>query len=165
MRRSERDALRAAYQYRCGYCGTTEVAAGGELTVDHFHPLAHGGEDTPDNWVYACLTCNDHKLDYWRPDSVDRILHPQRDDVASHLCQGEDGRLSSLTRTGQFHIERLRLNRPQLVRRRLRQARLQSVREELSRLTRENAVLLRRMRAVEEQLELLMDQAWPDIEQ
>jgi hypothetical protein len=115
MRRSERNALRALYHYRCAYCGTTEVDTGGELTVDHFQPRARGGADVPSNGVYACITCNDYKGDYWQPDAVSRILHPMHDHLADHIHEGEDGRLVSLTTTGQFHIERLQLNRPQLV--------------------------------------------------
>jgi 5-methylcytosine-specific restriction endonuclease McrA len=88
MRRSERNALRALYQFRCAYCGTTEVDAGGELTVDHFQPHARGGADAPDNWVYACIICNDYKGDYWQPDSVRRILHPLHDHFAEHISEG-----------------------------------------------------------------------------
>jgi hypothetical protein len=69
----------------------------------------------PATGVYACITCNDYKGDYWQPDAVSRILHPMHDHLADHIHEGEDGRLVSLTTTGQFHIERLQLNRPQLV--------------------------------------------------
>jgi hypothetical protein len=31
MRRSERRALRELYDFCCGYCGTTEIDAGGKM--------------------------------------------------------------------------------------------------------------------------------------
>ncbi|NMA75118.1 MAG: HNH endonuclease [Bacteroidales bacterium] len=40
----------------CCYCGCTE-----ELTLDHLIPRASGGQDTGDNIVYACRSCNSSK--------------------------------------------------------------------------------------------------------
>ncbi|WP_436621099.1 HNH endonuclease [Sorangium sp. So ce136] len=37
---------------------------GGELEIDHFHPLAAGGSDDVENLVYACTACNRFKGDY-----------------------------------------------------------------------------------------------------
>lgn len=51
------------------------------------------------------------------------MLHPHRDNPSEHFREGEDGLLSPLTETGIFHIERLQLNRPQLVAQRLRKKR------------------------------------------
>jgi len=31
-----REELRRLYQFRCGYCGTSEVDVGAALTIDHF---------------------------------------------------------------------------------------------------------------------------------
>ncbi len=158
MRRAERDALRARYQFRCGYCGTTEVDAGGELTADHFHPRSRSGAHAPDNWVYACITCNDYKGNHWQPDSVHRILHPLRDDLTEHIREDEDGRLVGLTETGRFHIERLQLNRPQLVVQRQRNRQLQELHQRLTQLEEENDFLRRHLQAVEEQIRLLMEE-------
>jgi 5-methylcytosine-specific restriction endonuclease McrA len=41
---------------RCVYCGSSldiEIA-----TLDHVHPLAHGGSHVPGNLVVACAPCN-----------------------------------------------------------------------------------------------------------
>ena len=46
---------------RCVYCATTldfETA-----TLDHVHPLAHGGAHHPGNVVLACTRCNSLKSD------------------------------------------------------------------------------------------------------
>jgi len=46
---------------RCVYCGSLlefDVA-----TLDHVHPLAHGGANAPGNVVLACAKCNRLKGD------------------------------------------------------------------------------------------------------
>ena len=42
---------------RCGYCGQRGN------TIDHVHPLAHGGTNVPGNLVVACAPCNRLKGD------------------------------------------------------------------------------------------------------
>lgn len=160
----ERDALRERYQFRCGYCSTTEVDVGGELTIDHFQPRTKGGQDTPDNWVYACIRCNDYKGNYWQPGAAARILHPLNDDLAIHIRESEAGRLTALTETGRFHIEHLQLNRPQLIRQRQRNQQLQSLREQSERLKRENATLRREIQLAQERARRLVEEAEQDIE-
>jgi len=121
----KREAVRRAYDFRCGYCGVREEEVGSELEIDHFQPRAYGGSDELDNLVYCCPACNRVKGDFWPlPDPTitpHRLLHPGHDELALHFEAGPDGRLVALTETGAFHIERLRLNRPPLVA--LRQAR------------------------------------------
>lgn len=115
MRASDRQTLRARYDFRCGYCGIREIDAGAELTADHFQPRSHGGTDALDNLVYCCHACNEFKGDYWQPASTNRILHPLRDNVAEHLIVTGEDTLRPLTATGAFHIQRLHLNRSELV--------------------------------------------------
>jgi 5-methylcytosine-specific restriction endonuclease McrA len=43
--------------YRCAYC----LEQSGDLTMDHVHSLATGGEHGPDNVVPACVICNSSK--------------------------------------------------------------------------------------------------------
>jgi hypothetical protein len=118
-----RQAVRHAYNYRCGYCGVREEDVGCELEIDHFRPKSAGGGDELENLVYCCTTCNRHKGKFWPDDpekASSRILHPLLDDLASHLREEEDGRLIALSKTGRFHIERLKLNRPARIALRLR---------------------------------------------
>lgn len=120
---AQREAVRRAYHFRCGYCSVHENETGSELEVDHHHPQSQGGTDDDDNLVYACSACNKAKGDFLgRPGSQERILHPRIDPMDEHLRPAADGRMEALTALGAFHIRRLRLNRPQLVA--LRQARL-----------------------------------------
>lgn len=126
MPRPDLDLIRQRYAFRCGYCGVHEVSVGGLLTVDHYQPLASGGDDGLDNLIYACIRCNQYKHTYW-PSAQDeanglRILHPLQDILAHHyLLNPQTGQLEALTETGRFHVALLHLNRPQLVRNRLAQ--------------------------------------------
>jgi CRISPR/Cas system Type II protein with McrA/HNH and RuvC-like nuclease domain len=42
--------------YKCRYCGSVD-----NLTIDHIIPVIHGGENTKDNLVIACKSCNTRK--------------------------------------------------------------------------------------------------------
>lgn len=146
-----RAIVRAAFGGRCGYCGVSETSVGGELEVDHFQPLAAGGSDDLENLVYACTVCNRFKGDYApAPDAPDslRLLRPRCDDLGAHIEETAHGRLIGLTPRGWFHIQRLHLNRPQLVERRhlhralqAQKADLARLRDAEARLRRENDVL------------------------
>ena len=115
---ADRAAIRVAYNYRCGYCGVSEISVGGELEIDHFQPSVHDGSDDLDNLVYACTICNRFKGDYWpldeAPDNF-RLLHPLHNDVSEHITLAANGRLVGKTTRGWFHIRWLHLNRPQLI--------------------------------------------------
>lgn len=118
------EQVRRLFAYRCAYCGVEEIAAGGEFTVDHYHPLAFGGTDDLVNLVYACHRCNQYKGNYWpTPEKLQAgffVLHPLRDDLTLHIRENETtGELEPLTPTGAFHIRLLHLNRPPLVANRL----------------------------------------------
>lgn len=144
-----RAAVRAAHGGRCGYCGVPESSVGGELEIDHFHPQAAGGTNDIENLVYACTACNRFKGDYatvpGAPESL-RLLHPRRDDLYAHVEENAHGRLVGLTTRGWFHIQRLHLNRGQLVERR-----------HLNRVLREQEADLLRARDAEARLRLQND--------
>lgn len=154
-----RDSVRALYGYRCGYCGVSETNTGGLLELDHFRLRSHEGSDILDNLVYACPTCNRFKGDYWPADeaSVDlALLHPLEDDLDEHIEQLADGRLAGLTRRGWFHIQRLQLNRSQLLElrnQRTEQERLQRI---LGRSLATEAQLREYIRELERELERLL---------
>ncbi len=156
-----RAIVRERYNRRCGYCNVSEVWVGGELEIDHFRPLAHGGTDDLVNLVYACTTCNRFKGDYWQsvgaPEDL-RLLHPAENNVNAHLVETTDGRLAGLTPRGWFHIDRLHLNRSQLVAlRQLRQterllqrelAQAQAIKTELQKRIRELETELAELREI-----------------
>lgn len=172
MRHPKFESVRQRYRRACGYCGVTETAVGGELTVDHYQPRAVGGDDDDDNLVYACVKCNQYKGEFW-PDSDDvahgrRVLHPLLDDLAVHLTEDEHtGHLQPSTDIGQFHIALLRLNRPQLVEHRLTR-RLQRVLTEKQHLLEQQIAELRKTIVAQEQyiaiLEAQLEQLRPPSE-
>ena len=115
MRNDIRLRIRLSYDNSCGYCGVRVSDAGALLTLDHFRPSSKGGDDELDNIVYCCHACNEFKGDYWHEEVAMRLLHPLFDDVATHYVQSEDARIFALTGRGTNHVERLRLNRPELI--------------------------------------------------
>ncbi|MBI1745141.1 MAG: HNH endonuclease [Acidobacteria bacterium] len=118
--------VRQRYNYRCGYCGVSEVDTGGELTIDHFQPVSAGGDDRDDNLVYACIRCNQYKSNFF-PSPNDlahgwQVLHPRRDEISAYVREDQQtGALISLTESGRFHMALLQLNRPALVEHRVSQ--------------------------------------------
>jgi hypothetical protein len=153
MRPEQREVLRRLYNFRCGYCGVSEVESGAALTVDHFQPRSRGGTDNLENLVYCCHACNEFKGDYHQPDAIERLLHPLRENRSAHLVEREDGTLQPLTPTGAFHIQQLRLNRPALIAHRLAEQQLQAERQELLALRQRLAELRREEEELEERAE------------
>jgi hypothetical protein len=143
LRKKDREYLRQLYVFRYGYCGISETEMGAELTNDHFQPTSQGGSDARENIVYCCHPCNEFKSDHWQPDSEERILHPLNDDLTPHWQEEASGLLVPKTATGQFHIEKLHLNRPQLVAHRMERHLIQ----EIAMLRTETEVWFQRMEA------------------
>ncbi|HUG89703.1 MAG TPA: HNH endonuclease [Planctomycetaceae bacterium] len=113
--------VRERADFACEYCGITESDAGGELTVDHIRPQAHGGTDEPENLLYCCHRCNLYKADYWPTHSGDQHLwNPRHEAASGHLMQLGDGTPHALTEVGALTLKRLRLNRQPLVAHRVR---------------------------------------------
>jgi hypothetical protein len=150
-----RAAVRATFGGRCAYCGVTEASVGAELEIDHFVPLSAGGSDHVDNLVYACTVCNRFKSDYATgadaPDGL-RLLHPGIDAMDLHLVETESGRMSGLTPRGWFHVQRLHLNRPQLVEMRKNRRLELSEKQNLAQALEANARLQRQVVALQEEL-------------
>jgi hypothetical protein len=158
---SKRNTVREKYNFTCGYCGISEIDAGSQLEVDHFHPLKHGGTDDWDNLVYACPACNRNKASYWP--SFDApphmfLLHPIIDKLNIHITLLQDGNLAGLTPRGWFHIEWLHLNRPQLVTMRQRRAIYQGTQKMIEEMQQLNHQLVKRIASQEQELYALRQQ-------
>jgi hypothetical protein len=153
IRPEQREALRRLYNFRCGYCGVSEIDSGAELTVDHFQPRSQGGTDAVGNLVYCCHACNEYKGNYYQPEASERLLHPLRDILPEHILEQQDGTLYALTPTGAFHIAQLHLNRPALIAHRLVEQQLRLARQELLTLRQRLAELRREEEEVRRQAE------------
>jgi hypothetical protein len=154
-----RQSIRALYGRRCGYCGVTETESGGQLEIDHFFPQSRGGQDTPDNLVYACRARNSFKGDHWPSPGASpelMLLHPQRDNFSTHIDSLPDGRLIGLTKRGWFHIHRLRLNRAQLIELRLQRDEIQRLRTTLEHNRQAQSQLEEYIHELEQEVERLL---------
>ncbi len=128
-----RQQVRERARFACEYCGVSEMDAGGELTLDHFQPQGKGGGDELENLVYCCARCNWHKSDYWPVQPAESWLwNPRREPFARHFLVRSSGVLQALTPVGVFTLQRLQLNRAQLVARRRRAVRLAAWRQLLA---------------------------------
>jgi hypothetical protein len=113
---SIREQVRQRAQCACEFCGVTEIDTGGMLTIDHFQPRSQEGSDALENLIYACITCNQYKQDYWpRTDMAPMLWNPRQEFASQHFVEQENGELLALTPTGEFTLRRLRLNRSQLL--------------------------------------------------
>ncbi len=54
--RAAYDAVYSRDGRKCRYCGAAD-----RLTIDHVVPRIQGGDDTPENLVVACKSCNSRK--------------------------------------------------------------------------------------------------------
>ena len=66
--RPTRQAIFRRDHQTCQYCGSKQ-----NLTIDHVIPRARGGQDTWENLVTACVTCNNRKGDR-RPEELGLTL-------------------------------------------------------------------------------------------
>lgn len=107
----------------CEYCYSCEDNTGQPLHIDHIIP---DGGHTLDNLCLACVNCNLSKAaatvanDPETGEAV-ALFNPRTDAWADHFEWIEYGALvQGLTAQGRATIERLKMNRPRLVRARLR---------------------------------------------
>lgn len=56
----------------CQICGSSISFS--EMTLDHIHPLAKGGDSQPDNLQCACQVCNSLKQDLTMSDFYGKIV-------------------------------------------------------------------------------------------
>ncbi len=140
-------------RFACEYCGVSETAAGGELTVDHFRPQSKNGGDELENLVYCCVRCNLYKGDFWI-DKTDTptLWNPRTEPFENHFRQTEDGLLFAVTESGELTLRTPKLNRPQLIAHR-RQQLMQAEERRLLRETQNSVQVL--LNINEEQSEII----------
>ncbi|MGH7600334.1 MAG: HNH endonuclease [bacterium] len=155
MEEQQRERARKRYGLCCGYCGVHEDGTGATLTIDHYRPRSCGGGDDDENLVYCCPKCNEHKGPYWHETDPPNIclLHPHYDDMTAHLHEDEGGQLAGLTPRGAFFVQRLRLNRPQLVAYRFRLRVEQKLHDEVDVLRQRVHELQRQVTELNEKIE------------
>ncbi|HZK81202.1 MAG TPA: HNH endonuclease [Humisphaera sp.] len=116
--------VREDFQYCCAYCRLHESAYGlrRSMSIDHFRPKAQFKDLIADygNLYYCCGPCNDRKYNHW-PDAKQRkrgmrFVDVCRDEWDDHLEVINDV-IAAKTKAGQYTFEKLKFDRPGLVRR------------------------------------------------
>ena len=125
--------LRPDFQFRCAYCLTHEYyfLDGEAGEVDHhrpLHPPVALGLDFSHlrcaytNLYWCCPRCNLYKGNRWPTDaqyaSGTRFLDPCEEDHNTHWDTHSDGTVAAKTATGRYSIQKIRLDRPRLNKRR-----------------------------------------------
>jgi HNH endonuclease len=113
----------------CEYCLWPTTYAPGTFSVEHIFPRAKGGTDDEGNLALSCPGCNGTK--YTATEAIDPatgqvvpLFHPRQHQRELHFAWDTDEiTLIGLTPTGRATIERLHLNREEVlnIRRVLRQ--------------------------------------------
>lgn len=115
--------LRVDFHYSCAYCGIHENEFGGirHFHVEHYRPQVHfpGLVLDYENLFYACGICNSFKRADWPSDNPldDGIgyLDPCQHDYLVHFKENDNAILEHLSPPALYMIERLHLNRMQLI--------------------------------------------------
>ncbi|HNQ23029.1 MAG TPA: HNH endonuclease [Phycisphaerae bacterium] len=150
--------LQPLFRFRCAYCVSHEELMGGydAMEVDHFRPCGRiEFEHLKKEWTnlyYACRLCNGSKSSHWPSAEEERrglrFINPCEEDPDSHVritrhpANGDLCWLRALTPAGQYTIDKIRLNRKQLL----------DIRRELVRRERDAEEALNRNREQAERL-------------
>jgi hypothetical protein len=108
--------VRAAAQYRCGYCLSPQHLVMARLEIEHMIPLSRQGSSEEWNLWLACPICNRHKGD--RVEAIDpetgelvALFNPRMQVWSAHFCWIESGlKIRGLTPTGRATVAALRLS-------------------------------------------------------
>ena len=113
---------------RCVYCAISDSIMGIGIrffTIDHFRPKSVFGnaETTISNLYYCCAVCNTYKSDDWQGDVTDAqkdvgYLDPSTYDYNSYFIVSRRGLVGSDFASVKYMIEKMNLNRGQLIFRR-----------------------------------------------
>lgn len=108
-------------RHRCEYCQSQELYAPTVFSVEHIIPIKLGGGHDVNNLALSCQQCNNHKyiaiagVDPLSGDTVS-LFHPRTASWCDHFAWNDDYSLIvALSPTGRATIEKLQLNRTNLV--------------------------------------------------
>jgi hypothetical protein len=118
-----RPFVRTDFERTCAYCLVHEIFAGGAAAfqLDHFRPRSRFKELVNDffNLYYACYPCNLRKRDAWPSAELSErgvgFVDLCADNFEEHFEQRPDGTWSPLTPSAAYTVERIDLNRADLV--------------------------------------------------
>lgn len=117
-----REVVRARAKAICEYCLSPDALCPTTYNIEHVRPVSVGGEDATDNMAWSCGGCNgrkgaatgayDSETKEWTP-----LYNPRVDEWEAHFLwdENDDAVLVARTSIGRVTIERLQLNRPEVV--------------------------------------------------
>lgn len=115
-------AVRDRAQGRCEYCLSPDDCSPAPFTVEHIVPTKRGGLDTLESLAWACGGCNGSKgiaIEALDPETGEfaPLFHPRRDRWVEHFAwdAADPLLLQGTSPTGRATIERLHMNRPELL--------------------------------------------------
>ncbi len=116
-----RDAVFKRAGFLCEYCLTPMAFCPDPPSVEHVEPKSAGGTDDMSNLAMTCQGCNNHK--YVSTQSLDPesgqqvpLYHPRNDPWNEHFRWSPDlTAIIGTTPTGRATMEKLQLNRPELI--------------------------------------------------
>lgn len=117
-----RQAVRERAKGCCEYCLSPDDCSPAPFTVEHIEPTARGGSDTVENMAWACGGCNGSKATSQQAldpttGEIASLFHPRNDLWTEHFTWDTNDPLllQGTSPTGRATIERLHLNRPELL--------------------------------------------------
>lgn len=119
-----KEDLRHEGRRQCVYCCVREGSFGGyrNFHVEHYRPksLYSALADSYQNLFYACAICNSFKSDAWPGDPNEDLSNPafpdpSKVDYSTFMSVAGDGTVVGSNVSAMYTVERLYLNRPQLV--------------------------------------------------
>ncbi len=121
MNRAVREQVAERANHPCEYCRVPFHWSNDLFDVEHIQPRKLGGTDDLENLAWSCSSCNAHKATATEaidPDTGEPVpfFHPRTDTWRVHFAW-DVSRLYiiGLTPTGRAMVERLLLNRQQLI--------------------------------------------------
>lgn len=117
-----REVVRTRANGACEYCLSPDVLCPTTYNVEHIQPISGGGIDTVDNMAWACGGCNGRKGKATNAHDSETseeapFYNPRQDEWETHFAWDttDDAVLVARTATGRVTIERLQLNRSEVV--------------------------------------------------
>lgn len=119
--KEEKELVAQRASYCCEYCLSQLAFSSDSFSIDHIIPQFLKGENSPDNYAFACLGCNGRKAKaITARDPVDgrivTLYHPRQHRWQEHFVWSEDFSLIlGLTAMGRATVAKLALNRAGVV--------------------------------------------------
>ena len=119
--RPQKTVVAERASWSCEYCRSQARYCPDPFVVEHVMPRSGGGSNDLSNLALACQGCNGHKYtSVEAPDPLDGrvvpLFHPRRDAWSDHFTwSADETRVVGITPTGRATVEKLKLNRVELV--------------------------------------------------